>query len=42
MTYEQGFIRFNNFFKVYAQALPELIPLYNDRSASNSRIVNPL
>ncbi|MDD2769509.1 MAG: efflux RND transporter permease subunit [Methylococcus sp.] len=22
-TYEQGFIRFNNFFKVYAQALPE-------------------
>jgi len=22
-TYEQGFIRFNNFFKVYAQSLPE-------------------
>ncbi len=22
-TYEQGFIRFNNFFKVYAQAMPE-------------------
>ena len=22
-TYEQGFVRFNNFFKVYAQALPE-------------------
>ena len=29
-TYEQGFIRFNNFFKVYAQALPEFLRFPTD------------